>query len=103
MKSIFVALLGIACLSMMSCEAKTNVKNSHQSKKTYVDPRDIRVSENGIFVLEKGRLVPVETISKDKGGLYIKRETPYIIECRTCGFKYNWHDHTHCPKCHRHQ
>ena len=97
MRSIAAALLWIACLSMMPCEAKAHGANAQKSKKTYVDPRDIRVSKEGIFVLEKGHLVPVETLSRDKGGIFVKKE--WKRECRNCERKYDWSRHTHCPFC----
>jgi hypothetical protein len=101
MKSILTVLLGIACLSVMPCEAKAHVKKSHQAKKSCVDPRDIRVTKDGIFVLEKGSLVPVKTLSRDKGGVYtyVGYPEPYYIHCKKCNYRYNWYNHTHCPVC----
>jgi hypothetical protein len=99
MKSIFMTLLGITCLSMMPCEAKSRTNNSHPSKKSYVNPHDIRITEDGIFILERGRLVPVGALSQDKKGVYIKKE--YLHCCRNpdCRYVYDWDRHTHCPRC----
>lgn len=97
MKSILAILLGITCLSMMPCEARSHVKNFHQAKKSYVDPRDIRITKDGIFVLEKGHLAPVQTLSRDKGGVYVKKE--YKVFCHNCGYEYDGERHSHCPRC----
>ena len=98
MKSIFIALLGITCLSIMPCEARVHMNKSHSSKKSYVDPRSIRITKDGIFVLEKGHLVTVRALSHDKGGVYVKKGKGKY-PCENCGRTYDWERHSCCIYC----
>ena len=99
MKSIFTILLGITCLSAMPCEGRSHDRNSHPSKKAYVDPGDIRVTKDGIFVLQSGNWVPVHIISRDKKGVYVKKEWNRACRNSSCCYVYDWDRHTHCPRC----
>jgi hypothetical protein len=98
MKALFTLLLGIACCSVLPCEAKSHEKKSHQPKKVYVDPHNVRITKDGIFVLEKGHLKPVTTLSRDAKGVFVAKM--HWRECYNCDRLFDadrWDDE--CPYC----
>ena len=85
MKKLAVLLLGVVFLSAMPCEAKSEGKDIKKSKKVYVDPQNVKITEDGVFILENDTLVPVKFVAHDENGVYVKRQKPQP-PCPACGF-----------------
>ena len=100
MKVLFAFLLACCMFESLPCESKTVVDGSKKTDRIYVDSEAIKISEDGIFMSEHGRQVPVEIVGKDAKGVYVV--TKGTITCYNCGLKFEpIHCGYKCPRCGR--
>ncbi len=97
MKILSTLMLGILFCTVLPCEAKALINQSNRREKIHVDSQAIKITKDGIFVLEHGRLIPVGSVSKDSGGIFVEKR--YVEPCGRCGMKYDWDKNHHCPAC----
>lgn len=57
---------------------------SGQCEKFYIQPEDIRLESDKIYVELDGECLPVSVISKDGLGLYAIRSGVHVIICSEC-------------------
>ena len=80
MKKLAVLLLGALFISALPCEAKSG-------KKIYVDPQNVKVTEDGVFILENDTLVPVKFVGHNEEGIFVKKQKlKQHAPCPACGF-----------------
>lgn len=99
MKKLFSLLLGVVFCTALPCEAKSQAKLDGGIRKMYVNPKAIKVTKDGIFLLKNGALFPVESVCKDKDGVFVKVKKRDMTECQTCHKMYDANRYHHCPHC----
>lgn len=97
MKKIMALLLGVSICSMILCDAASTTKKEERLEKMYVNPQSVRVTQDGIFVLEQGQMLPVKTVGKDAKGVFVMRSDS--CPCRGCGRPYDYNEWANCPFC----
>ena len=65
MKSIFFLLLGLFTLSQGFC---------NEREKIYIQPNQISIATDGIFVHLDNQWIPTETLHADANGIYITND-----------------------------
>lgn len=97
MKTLFALLLGIVSFTLLPCEAKSHLKNADKVQKIYVDPQAVKVTKDGIFLLEQGNLIAVKKVAKDRNGIFIEKRL--YRPCPRDGAVYDWDKFNCCPWC----
>ena len=101
MKKTALLVLLAASLVPFLVEAK-QVAVHQKLHRLYVQPSDIKISHDGLYVRANGALIPIDRVSRNKNGTYVvgrllEKET---IRCKRCGWIYPAKSHpSSCPCC----
>ena len=85
----FFAIFSVLSISFFADETKVYLKSA-----------SIKVVPEGIFLEFDDKLLPIETVSKDKQGIFIvtNEEQAYILYCAACGLTFDLERQSpYCP------
>lgn len=96
--NIFKALIfGLVCLTPLfgnagDCSCNHSYYHAHEDsewfgRKVYIQPNQILISEDGIFVLDNEELVSISQLNHDENGMYIVRRPDKITDKCANGHK----------------
>ncbi len=103
-KRLFLLLLSFCINSWAGCDCPQDITNFIPCPKTYVNPEQIDLRENGIFVLVNDVILQTEGLRTDAQGIYImtvrdgcgpsqwkciKRNRRDMV-CNTCNWDWNY-------------
>lgn len=104
MRLLPIVISSIVCLQS-SLYAHFFEKPRNNAEKFYVNPENITLSGNGIYLkLRDGQSIPVRSIQADDSGLFValdkQEETNYTTYiCPGCGGIYYWWENCNTPGC----
>jgi len=82
-----------------------SLNNTFAQDKNYVNPKNVTIADNGIFVNLDGLMITVNDIAYDEQGMYISSENlnnedkqAWICQNDDC-LTHNWSWRTTCYKC----
>jgi len=90
-----------------NCCPEEMIQNLQEGKKIYVLPKNVELSERGIFVHFNNQLFQTNALSADEQGIYILNLWPQeygcrdgFVPCRNCDKCVKWY-YDICPHCER--